>query len=406
MKKSLAFILFLILIYNLSAIGFEIKEKYSQGESIIAKISGNFPEGLAKEDVFFYRGNTRIPMDYDLSKINEDYYLYVNLFDKTTGNYTIALEDIKTQIAQKITQEDILKTFTITNNTADFSINKGFIITEDNFLIKIMNLVDEKINISYSYILKGTESIGVGEEKDIKVSVENAELLKINILEIISANTKYEIPVYVLGIPEDKNEVISLSFDERELNISLDINNKTKRIVYLKNTGVETALQVRLTLSENLEKYMVLSKNEIDNLSAGLLYPIELLIVSPEIPKNLNGSLIASSSGSNTILNIRLKFIPGYIESVKDKQSSSLKTCSQMNGTLCESINCKGEYFITTEGNCCLSLCEKEQGNSSWSTLGWFILILIVIFILWVYFQKYRKAQGSPQGLFKILKKE
>ena len=71
MKNKIIFLLifFLFILQSVSAVEFNMKSEYAQGESIIAEISGNFLERLSENDVFFYRGHVKIPMQYGFAKI-------------------------------------------------------------------------------------------------------------------------------------------------------------------------------------------------------------------------------------------------------------------------------------------------------------------------------------------------
>ncbi len=53
----------------ISAVEFEMNTEFDQGETLLAKISGNFLEPITAENVFFHRGHVRIPMVYDVKEI-------------------------------------------------------------------------------------------------------------------------------------------------------------------------------------------------------------------------------------------------------------------------------------------------------------------------------------------------
>src|SRR4030042_1425735 len=95
MKKSAVFILILLLLPLLPAVEFDMKDNYAQGETIIARISGNFVTSVTRDNIFFYRGHVRIAMEYDITKIGEDYYLYAILSGKSPADYSVSVEDVK-----------------------------------------------------------------------------------------------------------------------------------------------------------------------------------------------------------------------------------------------------------------------------------------------------------------------
>ena len=89
MKKPLALLIFLILIFPIiSAVEFEIKSNYSQGETLIAKFSANFVDAVTVNNVIFYRGHTRTSIEPHLTKIGEEYYLYAQLSERI-DNYSL-----------------------------------------------------------------------------------------------------------------------------------------------------------------------------------------------------------------------------------------------------------------------------------------------------------------------------
>ena len=59
MKKVLIIFLALFLFPIISAVEIEMKDNFDQGETLIAKISGNFYEAISEENVIFYRGHVR-----------------------------------------------------------------------------------------------------------------------------------------------------------------------------------------------------------------------------------------------------------------------------------------------------------------------------------------------------------
>ena len=58
-------------------------------------------------------------------------------------------------------KDDIISNFTISNQTADFSLNKGFVITNDTFSLKLQNLLEETITVNIYFNL---DSLQTSEE--------------------------------------------------------------------------------------------------------------------------------------------------------------------------------------------------------------------------------------------------
>src|SRR3989344_4958573 len=100
---KLLFLLLTIFISTLSLISAaqinfiraENSSDFSQGETLIAKLSGNFIDKPANDNIFFYRGHVRIPMVYEISEMNDDFYIYAMTVGKTSGNYSLSIENVR-----------------------------------------------------------------------------------------------------------------------------------------------------------------------------------------------------------------------------------------------------------------------------------------------------------------------
>ncbi|MCP6719672.1 MAG: hypothetical protein KJI71_05665, partial [Patescibacteria group bacterium] len=202
MKKSVVFLTILFLIFPLvSAIDFEINSEFDQGETLLAKFSGNFLEPVTESNIFFYRGHVRIPVVYDIREIDDEFYLYALLTGKDSGNYSVALEDVRYMKGVEISEEDIVKEFTITENTALFSINPGFVETFEDFSIKIQNLQESKITVEITTgldnIIGNSTELKSGEIKDIEFDlIEDSPQTKETAI-FTSGNLTYEIPIFI-----------------------------------------------------------------------------------------------------------------------------------------------------------------------------------------------------------------
>ena len=87
MKRGILLIVVLFtLLFGISFISaLEIKtskESFGKGETFLATLQGNILEEIPKENVGFYKGNAPnvpIALTYDLTKINNTYYVYAIL---------------------------------------------------------------------------------------------------------------------------------------------------------------------------------------------------------------------------------------------------------------------------------------------------------------------------------------
>ena len=255
MKKALIIFLVLFSFPLLTAIEIDMKDNFSQGETLTAKISRDFFEPVSKDNVVFYRGHVRTSIVPFVTKINNDFYIYAQLIDKSPNNYSIAIENAKYFQGSQIIEEDIIKNFSINENIADFSVDKGFVITEEDFFIEVKNLQDHEITINlgetdygegfFASLFGGqgiTDSITLspGETKKINFEInENQSELKT--IELSTENLKYKIPVYV-SLRKKQEKEKNFRFEPSLLNVSMTTNTNAVRILYIKNIG-ETEIE-------------------------------------------------------------------------------------------------------------------------------------------------------------------
>lgn len=269
MKKVLLVILLLTLPL-FSAVEFDMKTNFSQGETLMARVSGNFLESVFKENIFFYRGHVKIPVEYDIAKIDEEYYIYALLEGKSPDNYSVALEDVKYTKGTEVVEEDIIKNFTITNETADFSINPGFIITSENFSIEVQNLKDYQITIKidenrteteggfFSFFFSDSDSgdnsviVKSGEIKDIEFGLGNETSFRKILLS--TESLEYEIPVYAFVSQiqdEESEEEQNASAEEEEEQEEETNETKEKEII---EATTKTCAEAKGTICKSDEK--------------------------------------------------------------------------------------------------------------------------------------------------------
>src|SRR3972149_2841380 len=141
----------IILIQNISAVQIEMKDTYSQDETLIATITGNFVDALSSSNLFFYRDHVRVPTQFTLSKIESDYYLYALLSGKNAGNYSLQIQGVRYKVGIETKDDDVIKNFTIAENTADFYVVPGFVRTSSDFSLELTNLMDSSLEIRVTY---------------------------------------------------------------------------------------------------------------------------------------------------------------------------------------------------------------------------------------------------------------
>lgn len=437
MKRIIALIFILFLLPLASAVQFDMKENFSQGETFMAKVSGNFVQPITEENIFFYRGHVRVPMDFNLAKINDDFYIYAQLLGKESNNYSLQIKEVEYMQAGQTSEEDLVKNFSINSEIADFSIDPGFLQTDKDFSIKVQNLKDTSITIKineenvivgeekgFFSLLFGNGEVQVGEGletvelksgeiKNILFSIENSSEATFKFVKLSTENSEYEIPVYVLtGEGElDEEGQASFRFEPTFSNISLATESDGERIIYLYNDGDLTIENISIEVSSNLEEFLFISIEKVDELEPNESIKITLDIFSDNKEGEFEGyiqakadlALVASSD-------VFISFIPDYIppEGFEEEEiiDPAIKTCTQMNGTICgEEEKCEGEKDYARDGECCLVECVGSEKTSRGKVVGWAILIIIILFMYWFFTRKYRKSR-SDINLLKIARRK
>jgi hypothetical protein len=422
MKKSALILAIIILLPVLSAVELEMKDQYFQGETFSARLSGNFLDPVLKSNIFFYRGHVRVAIEYDLEKIEDEYYIYALLPEKN-NNYTLSIENVRYAKGSQIADDDIQKTFEITNQTAEFSVSPGVINTNQNFFIQIQNLKDSKIIISTASTTSSGQEGGIyfansaelksGEIKKIDFLVKDIQESTFKYIEFKSGDFSYSIPVFLFAnaTADQKDKLRAFELDPSNFEVNMATSSDTTRIIYLYNTGENSLEDINLSVSNLLASYTVLSINEIEELEPDSNLKIEIYFTSGSEEEIVEGQITAKTKNdeiytySSIILNIIDDYVPENGE--EPEIPPSTKTCSELGGVICASDEgCDSDERYAKDDLCCLGLCEvdNDSKNSIGTIIGWLILIIVIIFVGWFFLKKYRRAERKPD-LFKEIKK-
>jgi len=429
MKKDVFFlVIFLILIFpTVSAAEIQFSkgaDSFSQGETILAKVSGNFIDQITSNNIFVYKNGyaTRVPALTDVLKAGDDFYIYAILGNYAEENYTLSLENLKYMQGNQIFEDNIIKNFTITNETADFSINPGFdeVLNASSFLLNIQNLQASSISLSVSL----PESITLqdfatsltlksGEIKSLSLLIENLES-SLEFVNFSSTNNDYSFPVSISQsqvIPSNPN--YDMDFEPSIVSASLATKSDTKRIIYLRNTGETNIENVTLNISELLVPYVTISPASISNINVNASKKITLEIISDTKEASLEGKIFANAENLTTGLTLILEFVKDYIPSENQTPGSSssseegiiVTSCSDLEGIICQSgQQCSGETEYTNDGVCCLSTCEDIPKSSKGKWIGWGLIVIIILFVFWFFKKRYRGVKRDVD-LLKIGKR-
>lgn len=413
MKKSLSVIIsinliILLILPLISSVDFNVKSEYNKEEAIIAELAGQFYSPPLKENIYFYRGHVRIAIEPEIAKINEKYYVYASLAGKNPGNYSIVIEDVEYRDAGKITTDDIVRNFTISDNLSVFSIHPGFVSTGDDFSITIDNLQEESIELSISEeTLLGKETgLSYEEEnytifpgtRDIEFTIDKKEISEatIKMLTFSSGEQEYKVPVSIFTDEESSGEIL-LSFDmaPKEIELTMPTNSNKTKLVYLYNTGTSALNNVKVTLDESLKPYVVLSQDSFGQILPQDNANFVMSIVSGG-EQSLGGKIkVTTEDGLSDEMRVSLNFVADYESDEEEQQQdlSTTQTCEEIGGVVCiNDEECDGDNVFAKNQFCCIGNCIKPIKSSWGKLIGWGIVIVLISGAVW-FFIKYKKVK-------------
>lgn len=428
MKKSqLAFIFVLLFIPLVLSIQIDTDSELNQGETLVVKLSGNFYKPILENNVYFYRNTyTVVPLEFELLKIEGDYYISASSLGKTPGNYSLVIKNSEYSIAGgQRSSKDIRINFTILENFAEFSANPGIQIlanSQDLFYLEIQNLKDNQINVSVNKNPSSQEEQGgffeslfgsnkgtsaenqfifkANEKKRIELEFENLTEAGLRTIKLSSGNFTQNVFVYVLTA-EEKLETEKIYFEQKFLNISLATNSGTERILYLKNSGTKDFENVTLIIPDSLRGYVSISPDFFEFFESNETQKIILNFSSKANSETISGAIKAQTSDNAfAYVDISLKILEGFAPENGVVDQSGLpqitKMCEELNGSFCgKSQKCSGEQVTAQNGVCCLAKCDEKKKSSIGKIIGWGIVIILVALYVWFYLSKYKKTKSK-----------
>jgi len=431
----LAFSMILILPFCSSA-AIDMKSSYNLGETFLAKISGNFLQPLSGQSVSFYRRHMPTTMDVSLTKISDVYYIYGQISpSKIPDNYSLVISRVKYLQGGRVKDDNLFYNFSITNETADFSIEPAALATSSDFSIILQNLKDETMSVSVSF---SNESDSLGgflsfftateenSEKTLSFSLSPEETKSVNFdlddlvagentIKFKSENLEYLLPVMVLKEKENQK----FNFEESDINLSLEVNSSKSEKVMLFNYGKDSIENISLSLSNSLKPYINLSTDLIDELEKNSSTGITLTILLNKTIR-VEGYLKAEHEEETRTLPIYLdsgkniSVIANYTDNTSSNTPISnnseeelpkiSQTCAEAGGTPCGGdMSCEGKYVDAKDDKCCIGNCYKPSSSNK-KILGWSILILSILILIGFLALKYIRTKNRI-NLHKVLVK-
>ena len=404
MKKLIAFFLLIFFLQIVSSVEFIVKSDYKQSETLIGKISGSFVKPILNQNVQFYRGHVKIPMKSDVTKINDDYYIYAKL-PNTKGNYSIVISNTSYKNGVEVVKEKIIANFTISNNTAEFSVNPGFIITQNTFIIEIQNLMPYAIVVeSKTNSETRSNTIKGGEIKKINLEVKEFTEPTLEELEISSEKDSYSIPILIFMNKTNSNVGNSFRVEPNEINFTMATNSNQTRVIYVNNLRNYPIIKIALSVFGDLNDTMNLSAFKLFDIDGKSTKRVDLFFSSGKSPTTIKGKIKFESNDTSFFVPVSVSFVPDFIpQNSSQPPLVSAKSCKELYGIFCNSTieECENNKIVySTDGVCCTSSCiEIKTSSFSWKYIGWFLIIAVVIFVVWFWIKKYKKVtpvQANP----------
>jgi len=198
-KRALCFALVLFGLSFASAISTDLREGYSPSETILVRIWGNILEPLTANNFVIKKLNVEIPVEHDLKRFGEDYYLWF-IAPAEGENYTMHINNIATTISGVQKEINFAQNFSVEKNATSYNVNPGFFITSGNIEFEVFSFADEKTRINTN--LAGAElELSPGTNK-FKFNLEAEREDRISYISI----GDYSLPAYIYG---DKNALPS-----------------------------------------------------------------------------------------------------------------------------------------------------------------------------------------------------
>jgi len=379
MNKKIFLFLILSIFLTLpfvSSVQVDMKETYKKGETIIGKISGNFLNSITKQSINFYRRHMTTTFDdYEIKKINDDFYFYVkNPLEKVPDNYSIHIKGVSYMKEGKISKDEIIINFTISNETTDFALTPGFIYTDQKFYVELQSFSDNNLEILIDSSTEYTPVTNSSETNETSGGFWSFIFGKTEQNNVTTTTT------YVPNNPEEVNLIAG-----ETKKVWFNIENKTE---------FKTIIFSSTNQNYNVPTYIIYTGNATTNVNNSLSNFVNetedengTIILDENITESNNTIIIFDNKTNKTIV----KF---------------LETCDEMNGVKCnETQECNGTEENSLDANCCIGECVNIEKSNIGKIVGWTLLGLVFIIIIFVMIKKSNK-RSKPVNLLDIGKKK
>ncbi len=391
MKKMFLFcgIFLALFLFNASAISVSIKSDYAPQETMTIKISGDIREPITNNNIVLKRNNVIVPLDYDVKKLGNDYYLWA-LAPLNENNYTLWINDVTTTITGTLNKTNFAYNFTVSGNLTDYYLKQSVIYANEDFEISAYNNRDIPLDIGVDFPEAGSFTLLPGENK-ISFSISGIDGTQLSNFSI----GKYEVYAYIIGREVVNNtstdaSKILLYFIPQKIKREVFANERITYPIVIVNDGNES---VKTSLEYNKNIFTI--DNEPEVLDAGEKFSFNLSI---KTNSSVSENLILHAGESNYYLKVEIMI--SNLSSTGQNASGGLFYCDELAGKICKSgETCSAETVSSLNGACCRGNCAAESGESrSW--IGYLIAAFVVIGAIFIYY-RYKKVKPEASPLAK-----
>ncbi len=237
MNKTLLICACLVLLFCIQgalAITTDIKEEYLQGETVATEIKGNVIGAISSSNVELRRGHVLVPMEFELRKLGEEYFLWF-ITPKNEENYTLIIKNIPSTVSGQIEDVTYTKNFSTSANLSEYTIKPGFVYTSGDFDIAITLNEDEDKEINTDF-LEETDRIIILKPGENTITFSAEEINETGMYNL--SIEEFILPVYFKLNRTVNNIFVNESGEDNNLtneNASKLIENITEEINVTEN---------------------------------------------------------------------------------------------------------------------------------------------------------------------------
>jgi hypothetical protein len=411
MRTATALISIILFTSLVSAASLSINNVYDQGETIIISIEGNVLESIDRSQVEFKRGHVSIPLEYDIVKVGDSWHAWA-LAPLANNNYSVTISDIVITQNNQPTLINFSENFSVSENKTDYAVKPGAIDISDEAIFTAISYLDtdQVIKVAFedpdnpnpaTLELGLKDDLLIGESYTLEPG-ENTLTLSLNGIGQEQRTIQigmYDVPAFLRGDGSAENQndnqdpiiIHGLTFLPKRIERSVLIPES-------REIFVTYPLVVQYHGEDDLEDLDWIYNDEIFNiddlpeiLEGGETYPLEITLIG--FDESGFDEIIRLESGN---FSQEIPFIITFTEEEDQADDigdqNAVFSCEQLEGSVCSTNQiCNGDIESSTDGSCCIGLCEEPEKPKSKSVWGWILALIIGIIILLAAI-KYRRA--------------